>query len=248
VTPVVAFVHGLVLDDLASFYYTIAGPVAAAGARVVLYDLRGHGLSERTSTGYTAADSVADLFAVLDALGCDQPVYLVSNSFGGLVSLQAALARPDRIAGMVLIEAYGPAEHRGLWAEDLLNTLNKNALTLEYERHPDQYRALGWRRPARQAATAGALLNGTSLLRDLAAAEPISAARLSALACPVLAVYGEQSDVAHNGRILARAVPGCVLHLVPGVAHTVLSEASPALLEVMLPWLARHAGTRLPAS
>ena len=47
--PTVVFVHGLVTDNLSSFYYTLAGPVVAAGARAVLYDLRGHGRSERTS-------------------------------------------------------------------------------------------------------------------------------------------------------------------------------------------------------
>ena len=33
--PVAVFLHGLVLDNLSSFYYTIAGPVAEAGAHAV---------------------------------------------------------------------------------------------------------------------------------------------------------------------------------------------------------------------
>ncbi|MGH8917452.1 MAG: alpha/beta fold hydrolase, partial [Actinomycetes bacterium] len=37
----VVFIHGLGMDNLSSFYYTLANPVAHAGARVILYDLRG---------------------------------------------------------------------------------------------------------------------------------------------------------------------------------------------------------------
>lgn len=49
--PTVVFVHGLVIDNLASFYYTLAGPVVSAGARAILYDLRGHGRSCRPLHG-----------------------------------------------------------------------------------------------------------------------------------------------------------------------------------------------------
>ncbi|MBW8484784.1 alpha/beta fold hydrolase [Actinomadura parmotrematis] len=247
VVPVVVFVHGLVVDDLSSFYYTLAGPVAAAGARAVLYDLRGHGRSQRTATGYGAAEAVADLFALLDVLG-ERRVHLVANSFGGVVALNAALARPDRIAGLVLIEAYGPAERSGEWTEALLNTLGKSGLVLEYERLADQLLAIGWRRGGRKAATADALINGTSLLADLAALDPVPPAALASLPCPVLAIYGEHSDVAEAGALLARTVPDCTLHVMAGHAHTVLREGTAELLEVMLPWLAHHAGTAVPVA
>ncbi|WP_067832750.1 alpha/beta fold hydrolase [Actinomadura kijaniata] len=246
--PTVVFVHGLVMDNLSSFYYTLAGPVAAAGARAVLYDLRGHGRSERTPRGYSDAEAVADLFAVLDALGHTRPVYLVANSFGGVVALNAALARPDRVAGMVLVEAHGPAERPGGWNENMLNTLGKSALALEYERLADQLLAIGWRQRGRQAAVADALVNGTSLLDEVAAVEPVRPADLAAVACPVLAVYGERSDVAGAGRLLLRSVPDCTLHVIPGLAHTVLREGTAELLEVMLPWLSHHAGTRVPVT
>jgi pimeloyl-ACP methyl ester carboxylesterase len=207
--PAVVFVHGLVMDNLSSFYYTLAGPVAESGARAVLYDLRGHGRSGRPPTGYGAGDAVADLFALLDALGQRRPVYLVANSFGGVIALNAALARPARVAGLVLIEAYGPSERPGEWAEDLLNTLGKSALVLEYERLAGRLLEAGWRRFGRQAATADALVNGTSLLDDLAAVRPVPPAALASLACPVLAVYGERSDMGEAGHLLLRSVPDC---------------------------------------
>lgn len=243
--PAVAFVHGLVIDNLSSFYCTLAPPVAAAGAQAVMYDLRGHGRTERTPTGYGVGDAVADLFAVLDALG-HHGVHLVGNSFGGVVALNAALARPDRVAGLVLIEAHGPADRPG-WNEDVLNTLTRSALLLEYERTADQLLASGRRRLGRLAATADALVNGTTLIADLAAAGPVRPAALAALTCPVLGIYGRHSDVADAGRLLLRHVPGCTLHVMAGHAHTVLHEGTAEILEVLLPWLAHHAGTRTPA-
>jgi pimeloyl-ACP methyl ester carboxylesterase len=78
--PTVVFVHGLVTDNLSSFYYTLAGPVVSAGARAVLYDLRGHGRSSRPSHGYSTRDGMADLCALLDVLNLTEPAYLVGNS------------------------------------------------------------------------------------------------------------------------------------------------------------------------
>src|SRR4051812_44940162 len=82
--PTIVFAHGLVMDNLSSFYYTLAGPVVVAGARVILYDQRGHGRSERPADGYGVDDAVKDLCALLDALGVDRPVYVAGNSYGGI--------------------------------------------------------------------------------------------------------------------------------------------------------------------
>ena len=57
--PAVLFVHGLVMDNLASWYFTVANPVATHRP-VILYDLRGHGLSERPPTGYGLQTLVAE--------------------------------------------------------------------------------------------------------------------------------------------------------------------------------------------
>src|SRR5712664_3311957 len=75
--PVVVFLHGLVIDNLSSLYYSLANPIAQAGADAILYDQRGHGLSERPPSGYRIEDSVADLGTLLDALEVSGPVHLV---------------------------------------------------------------------------------------------------------------------------------------------------------------------------
>ncbi|MGK5440402.1 alpha/beta fold hydrolase [Micromonospora sp. URMC 105] len=247
-TPVVVCLHGLVMDNLSSFYYTLAGPLAAAGADVVLYDLRGHGRSARPPSGYTLDESVADLVALLDALGLRQPVYLVGNSYGGAVALRAAAVRPDRVAGLVAIEAHAIGDGAGEWIERMSNTLTVTALGLAYDDMPGQLRLLGNRKLARSARLADALLNGTTLIDDIAATPPMAGADLSRIARPVLAIYGALSDLAEAGRQLAREVPHCTLCVVPGQAHTVLREATALVRGLVLEWLAPRAGLPVRAA
>jgi pimeloyl-ACP methyl ester carboxylesterase len=241
VTPIVVFVHGLVMDNLSSFYDTLAGPVIAAGARVLLYDLRGHGRSERTPRGYTTRDSVADLCGLLDACGVAEPVYLVGNSYGGLVAARTALLAPERVAGLALIEACCAGDAAAAWLESIRNGMSTGALGLEYQRTAGAFREAGQRKIAEMAEIAEALLNETSLIDDLAAERPLDPAELAGLRCPVLAVYGERSDLADGAADLRRHVRDCQVEFVGGLAHTVLRDGSGALRGILLDWLLRQA-------
>jgi pimeloyl-ACP methyl ester carboxylesterase len=71
----------------------------ARSATVVTYDRRGHGESPPPSESFS---HVEDLLAVLDAIEADE-AWLVGNSMGGGVALDAALVAPDRVAGLVLL-------------------------------------------------------------------------------------------------------------------------------------------------
>jgi pimeloyl-ACP methyl ester carboxylesterase len=238
-TPPVVFVHGLVVDNLSSFYYTLAGPTVGAGACTILYDLRGHGRSERTARGYSTRDGVADLCGLLDALGVTEPAYLVGNSYGGVIATRMAVSAPERVAGLVLIESACAGPGASAWIEDMVNTLTATALNMEYNRLPERLRAAGRRKVARLAAHADALLNGTSLIEDLAAERPLDAAELAEIACPVLGVFGERSELVGGADDLRRYVADCTMKIVPGLAHTVLRDASGPLRDIVMEWLPR---------
>ncbi|TWP53686.1 alpha/beta hydrolase [Lentzea tibetensis] len=233
--PTLVFVHGLVMDNLSSFYYTLAAPLAAKGVRTILFDLRGHGLSARPSSGYTPHDSALDLLAILDALGIRTPVYLLGNSYGGVVAMRTALADPYRVAGVVVVEAACGGIVGDLWFEDMVNTLTVAALGLEFDRTQDQLKALGQRKIARLAGNASELLNGTTLIDDLGSGPHL--ADLAAVTCPVLGVFGAESTLIGAAAELAERIPDCRLHVVSGLGHTVLREATGELLDTVLDWL-----------
>jgi pimeloyl-ACP methyl ester carboxylesterase len=235
--PAVVFVHGLVMDNLSSFYYTLAAPLAAAGAQVILYDLRGHGRSERTPTRYSTRDGVADLCALLDAIGEKNPVYLAGNSYGGLIAARMAVTVPDRVAGLVLIESSCTGPAAAAWIEEMANTLTVAALGLEYDRVQDQLAAAGQRKLARLAAHADKLLNGTTLIEDLSSERPLAGRELARITCPVLGVYGERSELVNAADDLRHHVRDCRIEVLPGLAHTVLREATAPLRDIVTGWL-----------
>ena len=102
--PAVVLVHGLAAS-MYSWRQTI-DPLVQAGYRVVAYDNRGFGFSDKPATGYSNAAYVHLLFGLLDSLGVSDAV-LVGHSMGGAIVADAALARPDRVRGLVLVDAAG---------------------------------------------------------------------------------------------------------------------------------------------
>ncbi len=69
--------------------------------RVIAYDQRGHGESDRRAP-YSVALLARDLEALLDALG-EREVDLLGHSLGGMVALRFALARPRRVRSLILV-------------------------------------------------------------------------------------------------------------------------------------------------
>jgi len=85
----------------------------AALGRTIVPDLRGHGDSTNTgdAESYTLEQIAADLVAFFDALGiesCD----LLGHSMGGMAALRVALAAPERVASLILMDtsAHCPKE------------------------------------------------------------------------------------------------------------------------------------------
>ncbi|MFJ6793009.1 alpha/beta fold hydrolase [Streptomyces sp. NPDC091268] len=231
--PVVVFLHGLVVDNLSSFYCPLALPAARAGHEVVLYDLRGHGRTERPATGYDSRTAVRDLFGVLGALGLGgRRLHLVGNSHGGTLALHAALARPDLVAGLTLLEP--PLS--GAWVENMVDTLSAAALSLEDSPVPAELLSLRLRKAANLTAIADALLNRTTLIDDIAASRTFTPADYARLRCPVLIVCGEHSELVPGAVELARHAADRVvaLEILPGLGHDVLKETSGTLRAAVL--------------
>jgi pimeloyl-ACP methyl ester carboxylesterase len=78
-------------------------PQLAESFRVVTYDRRGHGESERPSGQGSVREDVADLAALIEHLEL-APAWVVGQSFGGSITLRLAGERPDLLRGIIAHE------------------------------------------------------------------------------------------------------------------------------------------------
>ena len=88
--------------DFAGTYDVFAPKLAAAGWRVVCWDQRGHGDSERAALYQWEAD-MRDAVAVLDSV-TDRPIPVVGHSKGGSLTTHLSTALPHRVSAVVNID------------------------------------------------------------------------------------------------------------------------------------------------
>lgn len=77
-------------------------PELSRSHRVVLFDHRGTGRSDRPDVDYTTRMFAADALAVLDAAGASAPAHVVGHSMGGRVAQWLALDHPERVRSLIL--------------------------------------------------------------------------------------------------------------------------------------------------
>jgi len=78
-------------------------PHLAASFRVLTYDRRGYGESERPSRQRSVHENVADLAALIEHLGL-APAWVAGQSFGGNIGIRLAAERPDLLRGITVHE------------------------------------------------------------------------------------------------------------------------------------------------
>jgi pimeloyl-ACP methyl ester carboxylesterase/DNA-binding SARP family transcriptional activator len=83
---------------------TALGERLAPDVRFVAIDLRGHGFSDKPPTGYGLDDHVQDIVQVIATLRLRRPV-LLGHSIGGAIATFAAVAAPDDVGGLILLDA-----------------------------------------------------------------------------------------------------------------------------------------------
>lgn len=234
----VVLIHGLIMDDLSSYYFTLANPLSAAGHDVIMYDLRGHGYSDRPPNGYSVDNGVADLDGLLTELGVSKPVHLVGNSYGGAIALAMALKHPERISDITLIEGLYADGGFGAEMADTLGVVCKCV----YEEKWKAWVEERGRKTVKVAHRGVSLIENTTIQQDLLATPAHSPESLRTLTVPVLAAYGGESEVLVRARELARLAPQIRLVVLPGLDHRVLLNASPFLSELLGWWLAGRLG------
>ena len=215
--------------------------------KVIRLDLREFG---RSAAAVGAFCHAADVLAILDALEVDRAV-VVGASFGGLVSLDLAASRPDRIAGLVLadiplpgrawsaqFETFGDAENAAIEAGDLDLATEIN-VDFWLGEAPEPIRS-AIREQQRRAFELQVGVEAASSLLTEGLPD-----RLASLDLPTLVIDGAD-DVADFRQIadqLGRTIPGSERATIADSGHLPSLEQPAAFDAVVRPFLARIAGT-----
>lgn len=250
----VAMIHGLMLGTKSTWFFGVA-PALAESHRVLMYDLRGHGLSERCESGFTLDEMADDLRAVLASAG-DEPVMLVGHSYGGSLALRYAASHPEQVRRLVLVEAPVPVISDNidslLWVkrrqgqagsnrgEELLERLDdEQKKELFGDLPPVMQDALmrTGKRPNLLLAQIMGLIANTTMVDDVMSEPPFEEEELARVQCPVLLCYGEFSPMRPKpGHMLLTALKDAELKILPG-GHSLPQEATAELIDAIREFL-----------
>jgi 3-oxoadipate enol-lactonase len=210
-------------------------PPLATRYRVVAYDFRGNGRSDKPDVPTTMGTFAEDAVALLDHLGVGS-AHLYGQSFGGMVGLELALTHPDRVRSLVLAAAHaGSARashpspgnvpkdkpYLALYSPDFAQT------------HPDHVEEdilVGSQNP--QPPHAGR--RQWEAMQDWDVWD-----RLAEVDCPVLVLHGTEDRLVsvENARRVAAAIPGARLVLLEAAGHVYHSEQPEASDSAVLAFL-----------
>jgi esterase len=198
----VLLIHGM-FSNLSVYYFNIA-PVLAEHFHVVMYDLKSHGMSERTLEGYDLNSMTDDLYALMEVLNLDK-VHLAGYSFGGLIALKMALRFPERLRKLVLIEAPDPndAQTRGIIEE-----YSREFLEHYVANFTDTTKVkMGKRQMDRNHRMYEYLFYQTSIKRDMIQESGFfNAPEINAMKKDTLLLYGSASNCLEAGKQLNRKI------------------------------------------
>ncbi|WP_460364570.1 alpha/beta fold hydrolase [Actinocorallia lasiicapitis] len=255
--PLVVLSHGI--GDRREVFRFLAPLIAAAGYRVAVADLRGHGESSLGWAGISRTDVAGDLLALVRELG--GPAVIVGHSLSGGAATIAAASAPQDVCGIVELNPFtltqavdfkglfGVARYRKGMSRLMRTMIFKSLgqwrkyLDVAYATKPADYDrymaelAAKLREPGRFAEF---LKTGKSTPAD-------AHARLADVRCPALIVMGlddpDFADPRREGEKIVAALPDGLgsLAVVEHGGHYIHAEQPERVAELILPFLREHA-------
>lgn len=219
-----SFQPGWEWPALARFYERLAGM-----GRLIMFDKRGVGLSDRVSDVVSLEERMDDVRAVMDAVGSERALLLGISEGGPMAALFAA-TYPRRTAGLVLMGAYA----RRLWAPDY--TLGRRPEDIWSSNVP----AEDWGLPAarrfvdeRAPSLAGDedayQWYASYLVRGASPGAVAQLARMNAeidvrhvlpsIHVPTLVLYREREYLREDARYMGERIPAVRIVELPGADH-----------------------------
>jgi class 3 adenylate cyclase len=213
----------------------------ASFARLILFDKRGQGLSDRPGRPPTLEDSMGDLNAVMEAAEISEAAVL-GVSEGGPMSMLFAATYPERVSSLVLYGTYAkmvrssdyprgiPAEGLDRWGQMLRREWGGPVGLRHWAPSAvgDAEFESWWGRLLRQGTSPQGAIDLIELYRDM----DVRGA-LSSIGMPTLVLHRKDDRVVsvEQGRFLAEQIPNARLVEQPGVDHLAWVGDQDALLD-----------------
>jgi class 3 adenylate cyclase len=210
-------------------------------ARLIVFDKRGQGLSDRLGRPPTLEETMDDVGAVMDAAGSERAAIFAISEGGPMATLFSA-TYPERVSSLVLYGTFArmlqapdfpegvPVERFDGWTE-LVRTEWGGAVTVDLwapteAGNPEFER--WWSRLLRQGASPSGALELMDLYREL----DVRAA-LPAIGVPTLVLHRADDRLmpSRQGRALAERIPGARYVELPGPDHLPMVGDQDALLD-----------------
>jgi pimeloyl-ACP methyl ester carboxylesterase/class 3 adenylate cyclase len=215
----------------------------ASFSRLILFDKRGTGMSDRSSQNFTLEQRMEDVHAVLDAAGSKRAA-LFGISEGGPMSILFAATYPQRTRALMVYGSYAKRswaeDHPFGWRDerwaDVLDNMERNWGTAKGvdlqlwapSIAQDAERAAQSAAYFRAAASPGAALAVMNMNRDIDVRWALPSVRVPTL---ILHRADEKVIDVQQARYLARNIPGAKLVELPGVDHIPWIGETGALLD-----------------
>jgi pimeloyl-ACP methyl ester carboxylesterase len=222
-------------------------PALTPHFRVLLYDMRGQGQSQKWVEGdpdYTWEAHADDLAALLDVLGIGA-AHIAGISYGGELALVFALRHPQRCGRLFVADSVSHVDRH------LQAVIEGWILAAQTGDHEMFYRST-WFWNFSEAFFASAydlLLSRIEAAKALHLPSVIQLCRcflrlsiterLGQIAQPACVVVGEHDILKppHYARTIAAAIPGAELHILPGAGHATFWEKPAELNSILLGFL-----------
>lgn len=251
--PTVVLIHGF---SVAGFIFDDwIAPLTAAGYRVIVPDLYGHGYSERISVTHTKEIYVQQIADLLDGLKVSGPVHIVGSSMGGSVAASFAARFPERLKSVILVAPAGLKEDKTQprWAtapvlgDWMVRVAGPMALAYAFSQTASQTKDSvatldRFRERSRFRGHAEGLLDLARHYDLLSQTADFDALGRSSL--PVLAVWGTADQVIPftQSQVLKRRVPQAVIAPLKDMPHGTPIIAPEATMAPIIPFLAKVEG------
>lgn len=242
--PPVVLISGLGYGRWGWRYLT---PLLSQGFRVVTFDNRGAGGSEKPPGPYSTPMMAADTLGLMDALGIER-AHVVGHSLGSMIAQRMALSAPDRVAGLVLVSStFGGPKCVPIPAAAMQSMMDRSGppeaviergLRIAFapgfaERNPAVYQEVKAYRmtfPVPGAQYAAQVMAGAGHDTE---------ALLNQVRSPTLIVTGDQDVVvpAGNAELLRARIPKAMAEVLPGVGHMLPVEVPEQLAGMLTRFL-----------